>query len=202
MVMGPGIARIVANASAFNIGWLACILASRWGAPLAAVPAVGIVLLVQLLMLPRRRRSGAARAILTVTALGTIVDTAMLSAGILRFQDSTLPSLTFVLWIGSFWVNFAALPNVSLVWLRGRPLLAAALGAVSAPGTYLLGERLGALELHASKPLALGVIALEWALLLPVIMWLARAVATGEVPGTGREGSRLVDSEPEGRPVS
>jgi len=196
------ILRIVINASAFNAGWLACVLASRWGAPLAAIPVVTLVLGLHVVLTPRAQRAAELRSLGAVAAVGTVVDTGMLAAGVLRFEGS---AATFVLWIAAFWVNFAALLNVSLRWLRRRWLLAAVLGAVGAPGTYLAGEQLGALALHESRVIGLGVIAVEWAVLLPLVSligWRLTGARREEPARTSREATPPGSGEPAGRPAS
>jgi len=166
--MNP-VVRIAINALGFNLGWFACVLASRWDVPLAALPVVALVVALHLTLVARDDRWREARAVALIAAIGTVVDSAMLVSGVLAFQGSHALSLTFVLWIGAFWINFACTLGVALRWLRGRPILAAVLGGISAPGTYYAGELLGALTLH-ERPvvwsLALGI---EWAIMLPVI---------------------------------
>ena len=60
-------------------------------------------------------------------------------------------------------------------WLAGRPLLAAALGAGGGPPAFYAGFRLGAVEFHPTPGLSLAVLALVWALLLPLLMYLSVA---------------------------
>jgi hypothetical protein len=67
---------------------------------------------------------------------------------------------------------FATTLNVSLRWLRGRPLLGALLGAVGGPLAYLAGAKLGGIEL-LEPALALSALAAGWALLLPLLQRLA-----------------------------
>jgi tetrahydromethanopterin S-methyltransferase subunit D len=60
----------------------------------------------------------------------------------------------------------------SLRWLQGRWLLGSLFGAVGGSLSYVAGARLGALDLPASA--SLWVIALLWALALPLLSALAR----------------------------
>jgi hypothetical protein len=74
------------------------------------------------------------------------------------------------------WTLFAATLNHSLAWLHGRPWLQAVLGGIAGPMSYAGGVALGAADWQQRTP-ALGVLALAWALLLPVTMALARRTA-------------------------
>jgi len=166
--------RFVVSGLLFNVGWFACILASRFDVPLAAWGVVGAIAALHLVLTGARFRRSEALSAVVITALGAGLDTAMLAAGVLRFDGSSEPSVTFVLWIGAFWLNFALLLGVALRWLRGRWWLSVILGAVSAPGTYYAGELLGALEIGQvmgdTKRNAMIAIGVEWAIALPVVV--------------------------------
>jgi hypothetical protein len=62
---------------------------------------------------------------------------------------------------------------VALRWLQPKLALAAVLGALAAPLAYYAAARFGALTLPRALP-ALGAEAAGWALLLPVLLSLAR----------------------------
>jgi len=70
------------------------------------------------------------------------------------------------------WLNFAATLNVSMAWLSGRYLLAAAFGAIGGPLAYYSGARLGATE---ALPTTNGMLllAVGWGLMTPLLVWLA-----------------------------
>ena len=77
------------------------------------------------------------------------------------------------------WLNFAATLNVSMAWLRGRYILAAAFGAVGGPLAYYSGARLGATE---ALPTTTGMLllAIGWGIMTPLLVWLARALSGGK----------------------
>jgi membrane protein implicated in regulation of membrane protease activity len=64
--------------------------------------------------------------------------------------------------------------NSALYWLAGRPLLAAALGAVGGPLAYFGGVGLGALAFPGGLAWALALIAVEWAIAMPLLLGLNR----------------------------
>jgi hypothetical protein len=59
-------------------------------------------------------------------------------------------------------------------WLADRYLVGAVFGAVGGPLAYLAGVRLGAAILGPSQTAALIVVAIEWALAMPLLLWIAR----------------------------
>ena len=162
--------RIVLNAMLFNAGWLGCVLSSRWGAALMSPVVVAGILALQVMLHERAERGALLRTIAVVGVLGTIVDTGMLWAGVLSFRGSSEISAVFVVWIGAFWVNFAATLLVALRWFRDHLVIAAVVGAVSAPGTYYAGELLGALALNEDRVLAMVALGVEWAVVFPVVL--------------------------------
>ena len=86
------------------------------------------------------------------------------SAGQYRYIGSVglLP-----LWVAALWLLFAATLNSSLAWLSGRPLLAAALGALAGPLSFKAGVGLGAGEYLTTPLHASAVLAILWSLALP-----------------------------------
>jgi hypothetical protein len=66
-------------------------------------------------------------------------------------------------------------------WLKGRPWLAVAFGAVGGPLAYLAGNRLGGVEM--SEPaLALLVQGLGWAAMMPLLLRLAARLNGFDTP--------------------
>ena len=167
---GPGKLSLVANFVAFQAGWFACVLGAARGMPMLG-PVVCAVQLLAMLWASRRRR-----AFLLLLLAGGLVggawDTLLSVLGLFRF-DTAHHAPLLPLWMLALWLIFASTCNSSLRWLQGRALLAAALAAVAAPLSYLAGQRLGALAMP-QPALALGAQALGWALILPLLLHLAR----------------------------
>ena len=110
-----------------------------------------------------------------VGALGTVLDSALLAAGATRYPgtDAAWPEALVPPWITALWVAFALLPRVSLRWLAGRTTLAALLGAVGGPLSYLAGERMGAVALADAPAFTVVALAVEYALLTPLLLRFA-----------------------------
>jgi hypothetical protein len=83
-------------------------------------------------------------------------------------------------WLVALWPNVAAAtaPGGSLVALARRPLVAALVGAIAAPASYVAGARLGALALDGDRPRALAIIAIAWATVLPTFFALRTHLET------------------------
>ena len=67
-------------------------------------------------------------------------------------------------------------------WLQPRPALAAVLGALAGPVTYVGAARLGAAELLLPLPQVGALVALEYALALPLLLLLSRGVTPPPPP--------------------
>jgi hypothetical protein len=83
----------------------------------------------------------------------------------------------------ALWVNLGTTLNVSLGWLRGRYLAAAAMGAIAGPLAYWAGVRLEAVTFGLPLPVALAVISVEWAVSMPALIGINAALQ----PRAGRQ---------------
>ena len=70
------------------------------------------------------------------------------------------------------WALFATTINLSMAWLKQRWLLASFMGSVFGPLAFIAGEKLGAVQ-FIDRPSALLALALGWASLMPLLLWLA-----------------------------
>ncbi len=132
--MSPGLANYVG----FQLGWLACVAGAGRGLFLLGPAAAAILLGAHLAAAPRR--GAELRRLAGVAAFGLLLEIAALSLGRHRFAGPGL----IPMWVAALWLLFAATLTSSLAWLSGRPLLAAALGAVAGPLSFKAGVGLGA----------------------------------------------------------
>ncbi|NBQ40695.1 MAG: DUF2878 domain-containing protein, partial [Alphaproteobacteria bacterium] len=160
------------NFTLFQLAWFAAITGGAAGYDgLAALPAVAVCLLH--LGLNRLSWRGEAWLILGVTLLGLIVETAFISFGALHYAGSEAGLPLPPLWILALWAGLALTLNHSLAWLQSRLVLAALLGAVNSPLSYLAASRLGALNIVTESGAWFLGLSLSWAVALPLLLWLA-----------------------------
>lgn len=174
--------RLLLNFAAFQIGWFACVLGAANGLPWLGPVVVAAVVALHLAMV--RRPLPELYLLLVAMVIGLAVDSLLLATGCLRYSTGLwLPGLA-PYWIIAMWALFATTLNVSMGWMRGRPVLTALMGAVGGPLSYLAGEKLGAIELI--QPIAaLAALSLAWAMAMPLLMRLAArfdGVREGVVP--------------------
>ncbi len=123
--------------------------------------------------------------VLIACAVGFVVDTAFIQANLLAYAEPLPFAAVAPYWILGMWVNFALTLNGSMRWLHGRYLLAAALGAIGGPLAYVAGIKLGAAELLASGVVVYGVLAVVWALAVPLLVLATERVNQRWPPAAG-----------------
>lgn len=130
---------------------------------------------------------------LAAVVLGVGVEWFHTGVGILDLlghQTGSAPPI----WILGLWLQFATTLHFSLGWLSKRYLLATLLGLIGGPLAFLGGERLGAAAFGDPRALSLGVIALAWAIALPVLVRSAdRLGGVGRYKIFGGQSEALID---------
>jgi hypothetical protein len=162
--------KLLINFVAFQLGWFACVLGAAKGLPWLGPVMVAAVVALHLAM--ARRPLPELYLVLAAMVLGLVADSLLLATGWLNYSVGLwLPGLA-PYWIIAMWALFATTLNVSMGWMRGRPVLTVLMGAVGGPLSYLAGEKLGAIEL--TQPIhALAALALAWAIAMPLLMRLS-----------------------------
>lgn len=173
--------RTLLNFAAFQVGWFACVLGAANGAAWVGLPVVGLAIIMHLLLAERPAQE--TRLVVAAVATGLVADSLLASSGWLRYASPAPAEGLAPYWILAMWALFATTLNVSMEWLKDRTALAALLGAVFGPLSYLAGQRLGALEFidYVAGMLAL---ALTWALAMPLLMWAARRLDGARKPAS------------------
>ena len=167
------------NFAMFYLGWFACVMGAGHGQLWLGPSVVAALVLLHLYMAPRPAQE--ARLILLTGIFGFAVDTLQASAGLYAFTGTSPAPWLCPLWMMALWMLFATTINASMAWLAGRYRLAAALGALCGPVSYVAGARLGAIELPAHAGLSLVGIAVVWACVMPSLLWLREFLATSTV---------------------
>ncbi len=162
------------NLAVLNVGWFACVLGDAYRVALLGPAVVAVLLALHLAVVAPRDRGREVVVLLLAGAVGYAGDSALVLAGAIGFDPGSGPGAPTKLWMVALWMNFATVLNSALYWLAGRPLLAALLGALGGPMAYLAGVKLGALAFPGGTAWALALIALEWAVAMPVLLGLNR----------------------------
>ena len=168
--MPTGRAAIVLNIALFQLGWWCAVLGAARQHVLFGPCVIALVLLIYIV--PSRRRTRALALVLVALALGAACEVGLRAMGMTAFSTGPWSIAGVPLWMIALWGLFATTLTSSLRWLQGRWLLGSLFGAVGGSLSYVAGARLGALDLPASA--SLWVIALLWALALPLLSALAR----------------------------
>ena len=162
----------ILNFALFQAGWFACVLGGANGMPLAAVAAAGVVIGVSLCW-SSGERTGDVRLFLAVALIGFCVDTVNLRFGVFALIGAPRFPHLCPLWLVALWAMFGTTLRGSLSWLAGRYGLAALLGAVAGPLSYLGGAKLGAVTMHSNRAFGVAALAVGWAVVMPLLVWLA-----------------------------
>ena len=153
--------RTLLNAAAFQIGWFACVAGGNaW-----ALSVGPLLLAVHYLFVSRERAEWV--LIGAGAATGLALDMVWQTFGLLHFEGALLAGIPP--WLCMLWLLFMTTAGHALAWLQQRALLAAAIGAVAGPASYLAGVQLGAAS--TAFPAWQGAVALgtAWMLLLPLL---------------------------------
>lgn len=153
------------NIAMFQVGWAACVL----GGNTIAVVYTLIAVLMHFQFFIKNKVE--LYIILAFTSVGVIWDSLLIYFGALSFSNSPVSA---PLWLACLWLLFACTLNHSLAWLKSKLLIAAFLGAVAAPLSYLAGIKLGAASVLISLPVSMLIIALGWMLILPFGLYATR----------------------------
>jgi len=155
----------------YQTGWLIIVISAAKKRPWLG-SAAGLFLIAVHLVLARERKPEALN-ILWIGLLGTFVDTIQAFFGVFVFESGYWSFWIAPFWITVMWMQFATLFHFALSWLTGRYILAAVLGFMGGPAAFLTGQRLGGVIFPYGTIYSLKVLALVWAVLLPVVLWIS-----------------------------
>ena len=166
--------RVVGNVVAFQFGWFACVLAAARGHDAVGIGIVAAIVVLHLWL--AARPSLELGVIAAAVLVGAVWDGLLRTLGLLVYAAPG-PDWLAPAWILAMWALFGTTLNVSLRWLHARRLVAVLFGAVGGPMAFWAGQRLGAVQIPGPWPGLLAQAA-GWAVILPVLMQLARRLDT------------------------
>jgi hypothetical protein len=177
--------RSLTNYLLFQIGWFTCVSRAAegdmWTGPLAVLVITALHLLIVVRPSERRWELG---YILSIGLVGMLADTGLGLAGATQYPSSEAAWASALAppWITALWMLFGTMPHHSLSWLAERPGLAVVLGALGGPLAFLGGVRFGAVAHGESAVLTYFALALEYAILTPLMLRFARHRLGNEAP--------------------
>lgn len=167
---------LLLNAVLFQAGWLACVFAAQQ--PLL----LGLAALLLLLhFVPRGRWQAEGRLVASVLIAGSALDSVLLQMGVFDFGE---PRTLIPAWLALMWALLGTTLNHCLAWSARPWWLASLLGALGGPLAYWSGAQLAGVGLPRGETFTLLLLALLWALLMPLLhgfaaLYRARAGQTG-----------------------
>jgi len=125
--------RFWANLVGYQLVWFGVVIFAALGLPWLSVSLAAVFALGQWQL--SRQRVSDGRLLACAVALGIVLDGSLAGSGLLRYASPS-PALLAPAWILALWAAFAMTLNHSMTFLRGRPAVAAAFGAVGGPLAY------------------------------------------------------------------
>jgi hypothetical protein len=161
---------LLTNIVVFQIAWLLSVIGGAqqmpWLGPLATLIALTLHL--------RAARNPLEEVLLVLSCglLGLCFDSYLVASGWVSYKAGLFSDYFAPYWIVTMWMLFAMTLNVSMRWLRGKPVLAAVFGFFGGPASYLAGQALGGIVL-SNEVAALAALAIGWAVMMPMLMSLS-----------------------------
>ena len=160
------------NQGLFQLAWPACVIGAAHEIYWTGLLVVGALVVWQLNR--HNRHALDYRMLLVCLGLGFVLDTLWIQLGLLEFA-MPWPSAHFApFWIMLLWVSVALVINHSLAAFKNRLVLLAVAGGIGSPFSYFAGSRFGAVEWLAPAWQVILATGLSWAIVLPLLFWLAR----------------------------
>jgi hypothetical protein len=160
---------VVLNFIGFQVVWFSAIVGAARGSAWWGIAAAAVYLAGHLWHHRKTRQEIV--VVVTAIMLGFIGDSLMYASGWLTTPPGMARIEHAPAWLVALWAALGATVRHALGWLRDRLYLAALLGALSGPAAYHAGAVFGALSIDgAMATIAVGI---EYALALPVLIWVA-----------------------------
>lgn len=161
---------VLINFAAFQIGWFSSVIGAAQQMPWLGPLALLFVLAIHLRQ--ARRPQAELMLVLACGLVGVFFDSLLVALGWVSYPSGQFSEFLAPYWIVTMWMLFGTTLNLSMGWLKGRPLVAALFGAVGGPLSYIAGQKLGGIVLVDYYP-ALIALAIGWAVFMPLLLIVA-----------------------------
>ena len=167
---------LLINFAAFQVGWFSSVLGAAnqmpWLGPLALLLVLAIHLRIS------SRPTAELLLVLSCGLVGLFFDSLLVAFGWVAYPSGQFSAYLAPYWIVTMWMLFGTTLNISMGWLKGRPLLAAVFGAVGGPLSYIAGQKLGGIVL-VDYAVAVTMLAIGWAVFMPLLLVIADKLNAG-----------------------
>jgi len=158
------------NFAAFQFGWFSSVIGAAQQMPWLGPLAFLLVLAIHLRQASRPKSE--LGLVIACGVIGVFFDSLLVAAGWVTYPSGLISELLAPYWIVTMWMLFGTTLNLSMGWMKGKPFLAAILGAVGGPSSYYAGQKLGGIQFLEIYP-AMIALAIGWAVFMPLLMSLA-----------------------------
>lgn len=158
------------NFAAFQIGWFSSVIGAAKQMPWLGPVALLFVLAIHL----RQARRPQAELVLVIACglVGVFFDSLLVGFGWVTYPSGQFSEFLAPYWIVTMWMLFGTTLNMSMGWLKGRPVLAAVFGAIGGPASYVAGQKLGGI-VFLDYSAAIIALAIGWAIFMPLLLVVA-----------------------------
>ena len=160
----------IANFIVFQAAWFGAVLGAAHGLPLWGTAGVAAAIGWHLMVSARPVRE--AQLIAIACAIGLIVESASAIQGHIAYPSGQPVAWLAPYWMVALWGELAIALNVTMRWLKSRLWLAALLGAIAGPASFVSGVKLGGAQ-FVDATHALIWLGVTWAVLMPVLVRLS-----------------------------
>lgn len=155
------------NIICFQLGWFSCVLGAAnhhaWFGVVAAI------CLIAWQLSNSKDQMGEVYLVLLTMLIGIFFDFVPMNLGWISFEPIAFwPSQLPPPWMILLWGMFATTLNVSLNWLKSKPLISIGLGTLAGPLAYWGGSRLGAFKIVDFNA-AMIYLSIGWAVVVPAL---------------------------------
>ncbi|MGB5255928.1 MAG: DUF2878 domain-containing protein [Woeseiaceae bacterium] len=161
---------VLINFAAFQVGWFSSVIGAAQQMPWLGPVALLLVLAIHLRQ--AHRPQAELTLIVACGLVGVFFDSLLVAFGWVTYPSGQFSEFLAPYWIVTMWMLFGTTLNLSMGWLKGRPLIAALFGAFGGPASYIAGQKLGGIVL-VDYYMALIALAVGWALFMPLLLLLA-----------------------------
>ncbi|MEM7400909.1 MAG: DUF2878 domain-containing protein [Pseudomonadota bacterium] len=170
--MKKGLGFLIFNFLGLQATWAACAYGATHEFPMLGL-YVGLAYITTHLLLSKMRTRDI-KIMLIIGVIGIVIDSTFTQLNILSFPGFVDHQLPIPAWLMVLWFVFALMVPYSLYWLGKNLKIAAIAGAIGGSLSYLLGHKLGALNLGDPVWLSFGIYFIKWGILFPIALLIVK----------------------------